>query len=140
MEIEWLILADGAEVINNKLYLIGGGWESLTINAAFPRQHVFALVAAFKVPWAEANRQHTVELTIEDESGHGLATIAGQIEVELPAGVPLAQAQRVQMAVTLALTLTRPGPHAAIARVDGREGRRTHFHVVPGPEAVTPIL
>ena len=27
MEIEWLILADSAQIVGNKLYLLGGGWD-----------------------------------------------------------------------------------------------------------------
>lgn len=139
MEVDWLILADGAEVVNNKLYLLGGGWESLTINAAFPRRHVRAVVAAFRVPWDETNRRHAVELAILDEAGQELATVPGQIEVGRPAGVPLGGAQRVQMAVGLALTLTRPGTYAAVGRIEGREARRTEFYVVAGPLAVAAL-
>jgi len=36
MEVEWLILADAAQVVGNKLYLMGGGWDKLTINNVFP--------------------------------------------------------------------------------------------------------
>ena len=32
MEVEWLILADSAQVIGNKLYLLGGGWDQLAVN------------------------------------------------------------------------------------------------------------
>ena len=31
--IEWLILADAAEVVGGKLYLMGGGWDRLTVNS-----------------------------------------------------------------------------------------------------------
>src|SRR5688500_1930861 len=38
MEVEWLILADSAQVIGGKLFLLGGGWDVLTVNTSFPWQ------------------------------------------------------------------------------------------------------
>ena len=136
MEVEWLILADGAEVVNNKLYLIGGGWESLTVNAAFPVEHPCALAAAFRVPWSESNRQHDVELAIHNREGRELARVPGQIEVGRPAGIPRGDAQRVQMAINLVLPLECPGTYSVIARIAGEEARRAPFEVVGGPLAV----
>ena len=50
MDIEWLILADGAQVVGNKLYLMGGGWDKLQINGGFPKQHATGIALAIKVP------------------------------------------------------------------------------------------
>jgi hypothetical protein len=135
MDVEWLILADAAEVVNNKLYLIGGGWQALTVNVPFPVRHPCALAAAFRVRWDETDRQHDVELEVVDREGRGLATVSGQIEVGRPAGVPVGDAQRVQMAINLTLPLAWPGTYGVIARIGGHEVRRVEFEVVPGPEA-----
>lgn len=133
MEVEWIILADAAEAVNNKLYLIGGGWETITVNRPLPIQHPCAVAVAFSVPWDEADRQHNIEIVIEDQDGGKLVDVAGQIEVGRPAGVPLGRAQRVHMAVKVLLPLQRLGTCAVIARIEGREARRVPFNVVSGP-------
>ena len=48
--IEWLIPAEHAEVLNGKLYLMGGGWDRLTITTGFPFEHRCALGIAFLIP------------------------------------------------------------------------------------------
>ena len=45
MEIEWLILADAAQVTGNKLYLLGGGWDRLNVNRDFPVNQHCAIAA-----------------------------------------------------------------------------------------------
>ena len=135
MEVEWVIVADAAEVVNNKLYLIGGGWETLTINSDLPVLHPCAIAAAFSVPWNEANQQHNVEIAIDDREGKRLAAIEGQVEVGRPPGIPLGHAQRVQMAIKLALPLERSGAYVITVSVEGQEMKRTTFNVVVSTSA-----
>ena len=94
MEVEWIILADAAEAVNNKLYLIGGGWETLTIDAQFPVLYPCAIAIAFSVPWNETNQQHSVEIAVDDQDGTQLLNVEGQVEVGRPPGIPLGTAQR----------------------------------------------
>ena len=39
-EIEWLILADEAELVNGKLYMMGGGWDRITAQVLPWQQHM----------------------------------------------------------------------------------------------------
>jgi len=57
MDIEWVILADAAEVINNKLYLMGGGWDVLRIGRPFPTQQQVAFAISIRVEWTETNQR-----------------------------------------------------------------------------------
>lgn len=133
MDVEWIILADGAEVVNNKLYLLGGGWDALTINGTLPLNYPCAVAIAFTVPWREADQQQNIEIEIADEDGDELLKVPGQVEVGRPPGVPLGNAHRVQMAIRLGLPLRHTGTYAVIARIEGREARRVQFNVVSGP-------
>lgn len=58
MKAEWLMLADWAEIIGNKLYLMGGGWDYLQHSGTFPYTQQCALAASFVVPWDETNQRH----------------------------------------------------------------------------------
>lgn len=132
MEVEWIILADAAEVVNNKLYIIGGGWENLTVNSPLPHLHPCAIAAAFRVPWNETNQQHSIEIAIDNQDGKELLKVEGQIEVGRPPGIPLGSAQRVQMAIKLGLPIEQFGTYVIIARIEGEEKRRVEFNIVPG--------
>jgi hypothetical protein len=132
--IEWLILADCAQVVSNKLYLLGGGWDVLTVNTSFPvEQQPLAVSVSIRVPWNETNQRHALELEIATEDGASLAKLTGQFEVGRPPGVVPGQDQRVQIAFNGAVKIEKPGGFVIIGRVDGQEDRRVFFRVVPGP-------
>ena len=67
--IEWLILADAAEVVGGKLYVMGGGWDRLTVHSQSAKKNL-AVALALRVPWHETNRQHAfqIDMTYEDGS------------------------------------------------------------------------
>jgi len=132
MEVEWLILADAAQVVGNKLYLLGGGWDRLMVNSGFPVNQSIGIAVSFRVPWNETNEQHSFEVEVASEDGATIQKVGGGLEVGRPAGIPPGQEQRVQVAANAVLRLNSPGTYVIIARVDGTEGRRIAFNVVPG--------
>jgi hypothetical protein len=135
MDVEWLILADAAQVVGNKLYLLGGGWETLVVNAGFPIQQHCAVAASIRVPWNETNQRRNVEIEIADEDGRPLVQLAGQVEVGRPPGIPLGADQRTQLAFGVVLSFPTPGAYVVIARIDGEEMKRTSFRVMAGTRA-----
>ena len=133
MEVEWLILADYAEVIGNKLYVTGGGWDVLTVNTEFPVRHRCAVATSFKVPWNETNQRHNAELEVATQDGSTLAKAGAQFEVGRPAGIPPGQDQRWQFALNIELSIEQAGTFVIIARIEGQEMARSQFNVVLGP-------
>jgi len=133
MRLEWLILADFAQIVANKLYVQGGGWDVLTVNSGFPVQQNIGLAVAFSVPWDATNQRHNVEIEVQTDDGEPIAKIGGQVEVGRPPGIPPGQAQRFQMAANIGLTLAKPGIYVIVAKIEGEEAGRVHFNVVPGP-------
>ena len=133
MEVEWLILSDAAEVTGNKLYLLGGGWDRLTVNSKFPLRQNMAIALSIRVPWNETNQKHSLQVEIVTADGESVFQFGGQVEVGRPPGIPPGQDQRMQAVVSVGLTLQHPGTYEIIARVENQEMRRTHFNVVAGP-------
>lgn len=136
--LDWLILSDGAQVVGGKLYLLGGGWDVLTVNSGFPVQQHLAIAAAFRVPWTQTNQKHSVEIRLlNDDSQEVLATIAGEFEVGRPPGIPPGSAQRSQLAAQLVVAFAQPGPYAIRCAIGGEEQVTSHvsFRVVAGPLA-----
>ena len=132
VNIEWLILADAAQVVSNKLYVMGGGWDRYTSKRGFPAQIQFAVAVSLKVPWHQTNKKHNFELEIATEDGQTIKRIDGQFEVGRPPGIQAGTDQRVQLALNGNLKVEKPGIFALIGRVTGQEGARTAFTVLDG--------
>ena len=130
MDVEWLIPADAAQVTSNKLYLLGGGWDKLTINRALPSTHQMAVAASFRVGWNETNERHNFEIEIVDADGAAIGKVSGQFEVGRPPGVTPGQDQRTQIAVSMGLPIKQFGTYVIIARLNGEELRRYPFSVI----------
>ena len=133
MKVEWLILADAAQVVGNKLYVLGGGWDVLTHNGAFPHTHRFAVAVSFRVPWNETNQENHVEIEVVTDDGQSIAKINASFRVGRPPDIPVGQDQRSQIAGNLTLQLPGPGTYTIIARIEDQEAAKTHFNVVTGP-------
>lgn len=92
------MLADGAQMVGGKLYVLGGQWDRLAV-ASFPAQQPsMALVLVLRVEYAEALRRINlnIELTLDGqpcevgvagsfETGHAPGSVHGA-----PGFVPLA--------------------------------------------------
>ena len=133
--LEWLILADAAQVVSNKLYMIGGGWDVLTVNSGFPADHPMAVAASFTVPWSDTNQKHSTDIEIFDEDRNAvMANVTAEFEVGRAPGIPPGLAQRTQLAVTLGLRIEHAGQYTIRSRVNGEEQpRRACFRVLEGP-------
>ncbi len=134
-QIEWLILADAAEVVNKKLYLMGGGWDKLIVNE-LPYNLTMAAALSILVPWTEANIIRSFAIEIQTADADRIAKMPGQFEVGRPPGARQGQPLRVQVALGVHLELTGLGTYVVIASVDGGEDQRFSFNVVAGPDLV----
>jgi hypothetical protein len=86
-----MMLADAAQAVAGKLYILGGGWS--IIGSGTP----FALALKIEVPWDEANRPHPFTLALLNADGQPVilptpegerpVEIQGNIEVGRPAGL-----------------------------------------------------
>jgi Family of unknown function (DUF6941) len=136
VRLEWLILADGAQVAGGKLYLLGGGWDVLTVNAEFPVNQHLAIAAAFRVPWTATNQQHTFELKIvNDDTGEIVAGFGGQFETGRPPGLPPGTSQLSQLTAEAMVQFKTAGLFTVRAAIDSQEQADRHFpfRVVEGP-------
>lgn len=132
MRAEWIIMADAAEVVNSKLYLMGGGWDRLVVNQPLPFQQVVSIAVSFEVDWNETNVRHQMEMRVEDEDAKQVAKIAGHIEAGRPAGIVAGQSQRIQLAFKLPLKFERAGSYVVTALIEDEVVGRSRFHVALG--------
>ena len=134
MAIEWLILADAAEVNGGKLYLLGGGFDRINIASPLPQRRRMALAVSISVPWASTNERHRLTLDFVDEDGNKQANVEGEFEVGRPPGAKAGQTQRIQLALQADLEIKKFGGNVVVGSVDGVESRRVQYNVQPTPQ------
>src|SRR3990170_2500365 len=118
MEIEFLILADSAQVVGGKLYMLGGGWSRYQARS-FPTQMVLGVALGLSVPWDETNQKWSVELSIVDEDGQVvLSPVTTQVEMGRPPGLKPGSSQRVLIAATVGLRLPKAGRYEVLGKVE----------------------
>ena len=127
VEIETLMLADWAEVINGKLYIQGGGWERrLRANGGS-----FAIVASILTPWHLTNQQHEISVFIQDADGGSVASpLRGNFTVGRPSKAQPGQRFRSPFVLNSAFSVPREGAYSVELVVNESVHRSVAFYVV----------
>lgn len=134
MEIDFLILADAAQVAEGKLYLLGGGWDRMAVNT-LPAVQTVGIAVGVIVPWNETNAPHTLTLTVEDEDGGAvLQPVEVRLEVGRPVGLPAGADQRITVAFNAHLGLAKLGGYVVATALENGTQRRLRFGVTAGPQ------
>lgn len=111
------MLADAAQEVGGKLYILGGGWS---IKAAVPSPMAIALKIG--VPWTETNKRHDVRLLLLGEDGQppgvvgpdgqpasAEVVIGAQLEVGRPPGLPAGTELDAPLAINVGAIPLMPG-------------------------------
>lgn len=84
-----MLLADAAQEVNGKLYVLGGGWS-----VTGPDMPPMAIAIKLDVPWSAANQRHDFALDLVDQDGRpvpagedGGVRVQGTFEVGRPVGL-----------------------------------------------------
>lgn len=132
LEVDFLILADYAEAVNGKLYVMGGGWER---KIKPPEGQPFALgfAAGILVPWNLTNREH--KFTIGIETADGSAPVGmGMIQGGFTTGRPVKAIEGQNFRALIAGSMQGPTPdfgtYAIRLTIGSDLTKRTTFHIV----------
>jgi hypothetical protein len=132
-EVDYLLVADRAEVVNGKLYLMGGSWDRIQ-PPTFPHRMMLGIALGVRIPFAHTDDQHTVAI----ELVHADARLVG-FEAKLTTGRPPGMAgmdMLVPLAFNIPIAIPDEGLVVLRAAVDGRTPRRHEIKVtrrVPRP-------
>ncbi len=125
-EIDYLLVADRAEVVNGKLYLMGGAWDRIS-PTTFPHRMILGIALGVRIPFAHTDDQHTVAVELlQDEQ-----RLIG-FEAKLTTGRPPGMAgmdMLVPMAFNIPIAVPAEGQLVLRAAVDGRAPRRHGIRV-----------
>ena len=133
VEVDFMFLADRAEVLNGKLYVMGGAWDRYRLkNINSPVD--ISIVIGVLVPWNLTNEPHQLQIRIEDEDGNSLAPGADcNINVGRPVSSTKGQVFRATAVLSNRWTLPKLGAYSVVASIAGREEKRVTFYAVePG--------
>ena len=130
VEIDFLLLADRAEVLNGKLYMMGGAWDRRQVrDIASPVS--LTIVIGVLVPWNLTNEQHRLTLRIEDDDGTG---VPPEVEVAVNVGRPvdatLGQSFRATAVINNRWQLTWYGSYRIVASAAGLSEKRVTFYAI----------
>ena len=82
MKVDFAFLADSADAINGKIYVMGGAFDTIWAKQAPVIHPKLSLVLRLKLDPAEMDRPHNFEIIVMDEDGKNVAKVAAPIEVK----------------------------------------------------------
>lgn len=130
MQIHSLMLADSAQAVDGKLYILGGAWNVLRF-PEFPAQLMVGIAVAIDVDWNETNQRHHLEVHFEDADGNPMQpNIGADFEAGRPPGAVAGVDLRIVFAVNGPLVIPAAGSYAAVASIGGAELARSRFQAV----------
>ena len=133
MQIHALLLADSAQAVDGKLYILGGAWNMLRF-PEFPASIMVGIAVAIDLEWTETNQRHHLDIHFEDADGHEMDPHVGaDFEAGRPPGAIPGADLRIVLAVNGPLNIPAPGQYAAVASVSGSELARSRFQALQAP-------
>jgi hypothetical protein len=136
-EPEYLILADAAEALNGKLYLMGGGWDSIFVRD-ISQQVTVGIACGILIPYGETDDEHSLTLALEDQDGE---QVTSPLTVKFKTGRPPTLDRGASMHLPFAIKAEYPlpayGTYVVRATVDNNPEatRSTTFRARPIPGA-----
>jgi hypothetical protein len=137
-----MMLCDAAQVVDGKLYILGGGWSMIG-----PDPAPSAVAFKIEVDWHEADAAHRWELFLEDADGRPVlmetpqgampVEVSGEFRVSQPPGIPEGSPIDVPLAVNLGPIPLAPGTRFKWRlTIDGEmlPGASVGFTTRPRPE------
>lgn len=132
LSIDFMMLADGAQAVGGKLYVLGGGWTHLLVpEFPGPPHAPFAIAIGMIVPWHLTNRKFRLAIELADADGNRIDEVmSGEFEQGRPPGLRAGTEQRVLIAIQGQPHLPSPGRYVFNALIDGQPLDRTSFEAV----------
>jgi hypothetical protein len=139
VESDFMMVADGAQAVGGKLYVLGGGWSHLFVSQ-LPGKPLtpFAVALGLRVSYDLTNRRFTFTLEVVDADGQqiGEPPAAGEFEVGRPPGLRPGTSQTVVFAIVVAPEFPAAGRYEFRALVDGDLVKQIPIEVVQQPGLV----
>jgi hypothetical protein len=140
VKLDWMGLANYAEDQGGLLYVMGGGWDTMTAHAPLEGapEGVFAVIQGTLVirllfHQSETDRDHRFRVVIADEDGTEVGGLEGSVRVNRIRGLPVGWDQNVNLVIPLTgLGLPRAGSYVITLLVNDQFVGDRPFRVIKG--------
>lgn len=145
MKIEYALLADAAQAVGGKIFVLGGGWN-LFRSPSFPAPVQLAIAIGLGFTSNEVGVKCGITVVIADEAGVPvIPEMKGQVETGQPAAdVPRTATVKIPVAINLNLSLPHPGTYGIVVTAGSSTTQLSFDAIFAGqkvqlaPEASTP--
>jgi hypothetical protein len=118
MQQEFLLLAEGAEAVNGKIYILGGGVD-LHNGVSFPTALKVDIALGVLVSWGETNQKIDLKVRVVDEDDVEAFTVGAEMTVGRPPQAKPGQDIRSLIAIRGPFPLSKPGAYKAVMLLNG---------------------
>jgi hypothetical protein len=125
-EVSFLILADRAEAIGGKLYMMGGAWDQIAV-VDFSKPVLFSIALGITIPWNATNTDHKLQVQLMDEDGNRLFSVDGSFKAGRPPQLPQGASQNNVLAFAAAAVLPQAGTYSVDATLNESTSRSVSF-------------
>ena len=113
------MLADGAEAVNGKIFILGGGVER-HMAPQFPATLRADIACGILVDWGEANRTFAMSLKIVSEDEKVVAALEFTMEQGRPPGAKPGQSLRTLLAIKGPFPIPEAGAYKIVMALGGK--------------------
>ena len=115
MKIEYALLADAAQAVGGKIFVLGGGWN-LFRSASYPAPVQLAIAVGLGFSTDEVGIKYPLNVVIADEAGVPIVPeMKGQVETGQPApDVPKTASVKIPVAININMSLPHPGTYGIV--------------------------
>jgi len=139
-EVEFLIVADRVEAVNGKLYMMGGGWDNISI-IDLKSPPAISVAIGILIPWGQTNMDHRLNIWLEHEDGTKLSPqINAMVNSGRPPHAVPGQKFRSMIAINGGWLFPTSGTYRVMAQLGDSPAKSYAFHVrsaqlvPPGPQ------
>jgi Family of unknown function (DUF6941) len=133
MKIDYAVLADAAQAVGGKIFILGGGWNVFRA-ANYPAPVQLAIAAGVGFASSEIGVRYSLKIRIADETGIPVVPElngqidTGQLAPDLPQGLPI----KVPMAWNVNFAVPRPGRYRILVNVGSSQAELSFDAVFVG--------
>jgi uncharacterized protein DUF6941 len=131
--VDSLMLSDSAQESNGKLYILGGGWDTIFVDG--PDSPIPSISITFRIviPWNQTNQDIAIELQLVDSDG--LPMLGDPPVLHSKVGRPPHAENGIDQVLPVAMTFQnlvfqRPGQYFFRLSEAGKEVNRYRFNVI----------
>ncbi|HUG08269.1 MAG TPA: hypothetical protein VMP13_05170 [Acidimicrobiia bacterium] len=133
------LLADSVQAVRGKLFVLGGGWDTLWVRRLPARHPSLAIGLRLRVPVSWKSENITLSVELQDQDGKPMLPRPLSHEIKLPSNPPQSPSTTdfglIRSFTFNNLQFDREGAYSFVISVDAEPVSRLRFTVRARPEA-----